>query len=178
MSESTVCAVFRTFCGRFAREMNQEYVHLPTGATQEEVMEHYHKLGFTGAIGSTDVTHVKWDSCPYSLHRSYMGKDGYPTIAYQATVDFTGRVQGATKGFAGAHNDKTIIRYDLAAQTIREHPQYTKQTFDLRRANGTVERHKGNYLLVDNGYYKVRWYPGSCVPRGSTTSRHSGYVIR
>ena len=103
------------------------------------------------------MTHVKWDRCPYSLHRSYTGKEGYPTIAYQATVDyFTGRVQGATKGFAGAHNDKTIIRYDLAAQNIREHPQYTKQRIDLRRADGTVEQHKGNYLVVDNGYHKVR----------------------
>ena len=118
-------------------------------------MEHYHKLGLSGAIGSTDVTHVEWDRCPYSLQHSYPGKEGHPTIAYQATVDFTGRLLGTTRGFPGAQNAETIIRYNCAVQRIREDRQYTEQVFELKSADGKTFKHKGNYLIVDNGYHKV-----------------------
>ncbi|CAM9592703.1 unnamed protein product, partial [Sphacelaria rigidula] len=77
-------------------------------------MAHDDHLGFTGAIGSTDVTHIKWAACPYSWEKQYTGKEGFATIAYQAIVDHTGRVLAATKGYAGSMNDKTIIRYDAA----------------------------------------------------------------
>jgi len=109
MSEQTVGTVFHQFCKLFAKDFYREYVKLPSGDAQATVMKHYHMLGFSGAIGSTDVTHVKWDCCPYSQQRSYTGKEGYPTIAYQATVDFTGRVLGTTTGFPGSFNDKTIV---------------------------------------------------------------------
>ena len=59
MSEATVCAVFHTFCSRFAKEFYRVYVNLSTGDTLTKVMGYYDKLGFSGAIGSTDVTHVK-----------------------------------------------------------------------------------------------------------------------
>jgi len=81
-------------------------------------MEYYNRVGFTGAIGSADVTHIKWDCCPYSNQRSFTGKKGYPTIACQATVDHTGRVLGVTEGFAGAQSVKTIIRNDQTAETV------------------------------------------------------------
>ena len=58
-SEATACVTLHNFCGRFATELYDEHIHLPTGAAHEETMSHYHKLGFSGAIGSTDVTHLK-----------------------------------------------------------------------------------------------------------------------
>ena len=111
MSESTIQASFHQFCKYFAEEFYEEHIFLPTGSMQTKVMEDFHKVGFTGAVGSTDVTHIRWDCCVYSLVRSYTGKDGFPTIAYQVTVDHSGRVLAVTRGFAGAHNDKTIICY-------------------------------------------------------------------
>lgn len=119
-------------------------------------MDHYDKVGFAGAIGSTDVTHVKWGCYPHSRQRSYISKEGHPTIAYQATVDPTGRVLGVTKGSPDATNDETIIRYDLTVERVREDPRYKDQTFELRRSDGTVMECQGNYLLVDNGYHKVK----------------------
>ena len=115
-------------------------------------------IGFSGAIGSTDVTHVKWDHCPNSLQHNYTGKEGYPTITYQATFDYTGRVLGTTTGFPGSINDKNIIRFDPAVIKVRDDPQYNAQTFSLTRGDGTTEEHKGNYLLVDSGYHKVKRY--------------------
>ena len=156
MSEASACTCFHIFCKRFAEELYDEHIHLPTGAAHEKVMGEYDKVGFTGAIGSTDVTHVKWDCCPFSLQRSYTGKEGYPTIAYQATVDHTGNVLSVTRGFPGAQNDKTIIRYDAAVQRVREDTRCKDKTFQLRCENGTLIDCRGNYLLVDNGYHKVR----------------------
>ena len=47
----------------------------------------------------------------------------------------------------------------LAALQIlgRNDPQYTEQTFEVRRADGSVMELKGNWLVVDNGYHKVRF---------------------
>ncbi|CAN0416889.1 unnamed protein product, partial [Ascophyllum nodosum] len=128
MSEAPACTCFHIFCKRFVEELYDEHIHLPTGAAHEKVMGEYDKVGFTGAIGSTDVTHVKWDCFPFSLQRSYTGEEGYPTIAYQATVDHTGNVLSVTRGFPGAQNDKTIIRYDAAVQRVREDTRYKNKT--------------------------------------------------
>ena len=119
-------------------------------------MGYYRKLGFTGAMGSTDVTHIRWDRCAFSLLRSSTGKEVYPSIAYQVTVDHTGHALAVTTGFAGAHNDETIIRYDAAVKRIREDPVYTEQPFELKGKDGEVISCKGLFMLVDNGYHRVR----------------------
>ena len=156
MSEPTIQASFHQFCKYFAEEFYEEHIFLPTGTMQTKVMEDFHKVEFTGAVGSTDVTHIRWDCCVYSLVRSYTGKEGFPTIAYQVTVDHSGRALAVTRGFAGAHNDKTIIRYDDAVQQIRKNATYTERVFHLRGKDGELIDCKGNYLIVDNGYHKVR----------------------
>ncbi|CAN0506339.1 unnamed protein product, partial [Scytosiphon promiscuus] len=91
MCEPTAAATFHTFCRRFAHDLYDEHVFLPQGEHLDKVMQEYHQLGFSGAVGSTDVTHVKWGMCSYNLGRSYTGKEGFPTIAYQATVGHSGR---------------------------------------------------------------------------------------
>lgn len=156
MSESVAQASFHVFCKNFAAELYDSHIYLPTGEALKKVMRDYHRLGFSGAMGSTDVSHIRWDSCKYSLLRSFTGKEGFPTIAYQVTVDHTGRVLAVTEGFPGAQNDKTIIRYDAAVKSIREDPAYTEAVFHLRDATGSSVECKGAYLIVDNGYHKVR----------------------
>lgn len=59
MSEATVCVSFHTFCERFSGELYEDNFHLPEGAAHQDAMDHYHKIGFTGAIGSNDVIYVK-----------------------------------------------------------------------------------------------------------------------
>ncbi|CAN0043663.1 unnamed protein product, partial [Pylaiella littoralis] len=155
MSESTIQNSFHKFNKLFAREFYHSHVHLPTaGEDQEQVMKHYDHLGFTGAIGSTDVTHIKWAACPHSWEKLYTGKEGFATIAFQAIVDHTGRLLAATKGFAGSMNDKTIIRYDAAVTKIRKDPIYTEKVYTLFDKDGTPFQRKGNYSIVDNGYNK------------------------
>ena len=54
-----MCPMFHTFCSRFAKYFYREYLKLSTGDTLTKIMGYYHKLGFSGGIGSTDVNHVK-----------------------------------------------------------------------------------------------------------------------
>ena len=163
MSESTARETFHTFCECFALALYKEHISMPTGEALEQVMSDYDRLGFTGAVGSTDVTHVKWACCPTSHARTYTGKEGFPTVAFQATVDHSGRILAVTKGFAGATNDKTIIRYDLAVSMIKKDPIYRDRVFKLYNEDGTWTEHKGVYLLVDNGYHEVTWTRSTCV---------------
>ena len=109
MSESTVYTTFHECFECLAGELYHRHVSLPTGTAQQKAMTEYDELGCSGAIGSTDVTQVKWDSCTFSEANAHTGKEGYPTIALQVTVDHTGRVLSATRGFAGAQSDNTII---------------------------------------------------------------------
>lgn len=155
ISFQTVAATFHSFCKYFAEELYEQYIYLPTGEYLTKVMEQYHRIGFPGAIGSTDVTHIYWGMCPYNQARMYTGKEGKPTIAYQVTVDHSGRVLAVTPGFTGATNDKTIIRFDKAVTRIRTDPIYTEQTYKLYAKDGEEFEEKGCYLLVDNGYHKV-----------------------
>ena len=119
-------------------------VHLPPGASQE-VMEHYHELGLTGAIGSTDVTHVRWDRCPYCLQCSYTEKVGFPTIAYQATVDYTG-ASGARRRVLPASttmklsSGTTLLRRTLAStrSTPSRHSTSGVRTGRLSRTRETT----------------------------------------
>ncbi|CAN0330991.1 unnamed protein product [Pylaiella littoralis] len=62
ISVPTAQATFHSFCRHFAREMYHEHIYLPTGDYQTKVISEYERLGFTGAIGSTDVTHLAWGS--------------------------------------------------------------------------------------------------------------------
>ncbi|CAN0006671.1 unnamed protein product, partial [Sphacelaria rigidula] len=125
----------------------------------------YDHLGFTGAIGSTDVTRIKWAACPYSWEKQYTEKEGFATIAYQAIVDHTGRVLAATKGYAGSMNDKTITRYDAAIKEIQTSTVYTEKAYSLFDEHGVSSERKGNYSIVDNGYNKVTsHFGGSSSP--------------
>jgi len=156
MSLQTAATTFHSFCKYFSEEMYDEHIYLPTGDNLKKVMQQYALLGFSGAMGSTDVTHIPWAMCPYTQARSYTGKEGFPTIAYQVTVDHTRRALAVTSGFTGSTNDKTIIRFDSAVTQIRTDPTYTEQTYKLYKADETPYEQKGCYLLVDNGYHKVR----------------------
>jgi hypothetical protein len=49
--------------------MYDEWIKLPTGEDLDRCMTDYNNVGFPGAIGSTDVTHVPWDKTPVSQAR-------------------------------------------------------------------------------------------------------------
>ncbi|CAN0231681.1 unnamed protein product, partial [Discosporangium mesarthrocarpum] len=64
MSESAEQVIFHCFCECFPRDMYANWIHLPQGNDLEEVIGMYEAVGFPGAVGSTDVTHLSWERAP------------------------------------------------------------------------------------------------------------------
>lgn len=60
ISERGAQAGFHKFGGHFAADLYEEHIGIPTGETLKKVLDDYDRLGFTGAVGSTDVTHIRW----------------------------------------------------------------------------------------------------------------------
>ena len=149
ISVQTAAATFHSLCNHFASEMYNEHIYLPTGDYKTNVMSDYDRLGFTGAVGSTGVIHIAWGMCPYNQARSFTGKEGYPTVAYQVTVDHTKRAVAVSPGFMGSTNDKTIIRFNKAVTKIRIDPTYTEQKYKLLRSRWDAVRAGG--MLLDRG---------------------------
>lgn len=150
-----MCRIFHDFCRKFVDAFYHKWIYLPTGDELKEIMDQYDALGFTGAVGSTDVTHVAWGGTPFNLTESYKGKEGYCTIAFEATVDHSGRVLGIAGGFPGAQNDKTIVHSDGLVASVRNEPPYSTMTYKLKKADGTESEEEGAYLIVDGGYHNV-----------------------
>ena len=85
MSSAVVQATFHKFCEHFATEMYDEHIFLPSDENGEldRVMEQYEKLGFPGAMGSTDVT--------------ISGGVGAPTIKPVRTLERKGSLRSGTR---------------------------------------------------------------------------------
>ena len=112
-------------------------------ATLEElqkVAKIYDMLGMTGAVGSTDCTHIPLGKCPVSWRNSCIGKEGFPTLAYSMTCDHTRKILHCTGGFPGSYNDKTIARYDSFITDVGQNKMYTDFTYNIRTKEGVIQQ--------------------------------------
>ena len=46
-------------------------------------MNVYYKMGFPGAVGSVDATHIRWHMCPVEFVHAATGKEKHPSVAFQ-----------------------------------------------------------------------------------------------
>lgn len=84
---STVHAIWHQFIRGIERSMFPVYVTPPTGNHLKTVMDTYARLGFPGAVGSVDCTHVAWNKCPIALkQRVQAGHGGYGVSLQHGTV--------------------------------------------------------------------------------------------
>ena len=90
MSVTTAETSFHLFCKKFAAALWDTWVKLPVGDELKKVEEVFRRSGYPGAMGSTDCTHFKWAGGPFSEARLNTGKEGYPSVAVEATCDHTG----------------------------------------------------------------------------------------
>jgi hypothetical protein len=147
---------FHAFCRTFANDLFEEYCTAPTGEKLDKTLREYERVGLPGCMGSIDVVHVAWDRCPWKVRPQYYGKEKFPTIAYQVTCTHTREIISCTKGFPGAWNDKTIVRYDGFVQSLRSRQLHGDVEFNIKDENGKEITVTGLYLICDNGYHK--WY--------------------
>ena len=57
--------------------------------------------------------------CPENLRIQHVGKEGFPTLAYDVSCDHAGIAFHVTPGTYGSCNDKTIIRFDRHVHVVR-----------------------------------------------------------
>ena len=70
---------FHKWMAWLSENVVDRYVFWPTSTEDvERNCRAYAKLGFLGAVGSVDATHVAWDKAPAAYQSLYVGKEGYP----------------------------------------------------------------------------------------------------
>ena len=79
------------------------------GDEARKCMQPYSLLGLPGAIGSVDGAHIPWEKCPKGVSSWYLGKEGFPTIMFNCTVNHQGRFLHVSGPHPGARNDKTAV---------------------------------------------------------------------
>ena len=137
VSQPALNKFFHPFMKFMVDKYYTTYVRMPNTATELDVNESiYSCLGLPGCMGSMDGVHFAWDNCPSPYLPLYKGKEGYPTVAYNVTVDHARRVMAVHGAFPGARNDKTIARTDPAVRTARFHPLYLEHTFNMYDSRG------------------------------------------
>lgn len=171
IDEETLRVFYHKFCRHFSEALYTTYVHPPT--TQEEiskVTEVYKRLGFPGAIGSVDCTHIRWDKCPAHLRATCKGKEGFPSLAYELTVDHFRRIHAVTEGHYGTRNDKTIVKYDAHVMAVKN-GLYAQVPYHLYNAAGVLVQHVGLWLITDGGYH--RWSCMACPMKHAHDIQHT-----
>ena len=154
IGESTCNNIFRKFVVNFAKHFFESYVNFPEGDELKRVMEVYRQLGFPGACGSMDGTHVRWFSCPKHLTNSCKGKESYPSLGWMVVVDHNRRILHCSNSVHGAENDIGIAHNDEFVQKI-VNGSLQNLEFYLYNEKGQPILTKGGYLITDGGFLKL-----------------------
>jgi hypothetical protein len=139
--EATIQSFFHLFTQRFVSRLFRCVVCPPADAAELQVhLDIYARLGLNGAFGSTDCTHVPLGKCPKSWTNLCTGKSGRPTLVYSMTCSHHRKIFHCTCGFAGSKNDKTISKFDMFIDDVRNKPLYKEASWTLRTPTGTQDR--------------------------------------
>ena len=118
--------------------MQDNFILLPSNmAALRRVSRDYEENGLPGCVGSMDVVHVKWSSCPMGDHNRAKGKEGYPTLAFQCITDFNRRVQSVYGPHFGTRNDKDIVKHDIHVKKIQTDRLFTDTCWQFYAADGS-----------------------------------------
>ena len=80
--------------------------------------------------------HVWMYRTPWGQRAAHTGKEGYPSLGYQFHCSHSREIFWVSKGFPGAKNDKTIVRYDRFLDSLVEHPEYSEFEYEVYVAPG------------------------------------------
>eukprot|EP00873_Tetraselmis_striata_P020998 jgi/Tetstr1/441262/TSEL_029513.t1 len=108
--KQTVIGWFRWF----VRTFQPVWIQAPqTQADVQKQQRIFARCGFPGAVSSQDAVHNGgYDNAPASERANMVGKQGYPTLAWNVNVGHQKLIFSVHGPFAGGRNDKTIVRDD------------------------------------------------------------------
>ena len=146
ISTSTMHRFFHTFSKKGREQLFPVHVIFPKTTEEIGVIEAaYASLGIPGACGSMDVVHISLGACPTTIKNVCVGKEGYPTLAYNVICDHQGRCITLIPGSYGSVNDQTIVKSDQAVQKIRTEDFYKNYTYEMKDRDGNPQFHQGFY---------------------------------
>ena len=160
IGRSTISSKYHTFVAQYVEDWYQQWVSMPeTPEEIKEVTDMYEVQGVPGAVGSIDCVHRAWQCCPWSVRHLHIGKEGFPTRAYEVVCDNRLLVRSVTRGFPGAYNDTTVVRHDYTVSEMRK-GKYAGLAFTLRAPGNVLLNKMGLFLICDGGYHK--WVELQC----------------
>lgn len=178
VDEQTARKFFHRFNHVFVRSLYREWIHPPS--TKEEVdeaLEIYRRLGFPGAIGSTDCFHLFWDKCPAQLKVDCRnGRYKRCTLVWSISNDHHRKIYSLSNPFNGCISDKTIQVYDGFLQNVhlKQEPLFAKAKFTLFDEHGMPKEREGVWIICDNGYHKwesMQMPPSTCTSQAEVIFR-------
>ena len=124
-------------------------------ASIEKEEKLFRQMGLPGFITCMDGVHFAWERAPYQVRWQYIGKEGYPTVVVNLHCTATGWIKYAITIFAGATNDKTIVRSDKLVSKMRADPLFLERTWPTAALDSTGAPHvlNGCMSLCDGGYH-------------------------
>ncbi len=153
--------------------IREEFIRYPQ--TKEElrkITRRYESVGLPGGGGSIDVVHIKWSKCPAGDMNRCIGKEGYPTLAFEVVSGYDRKILGVSSVQFGTRNDQHIVKLDKNVATIRD-DWYRTIEWEYLDENGNTCTAVGIYLICDGGY--LRWPCLVCPYKGAHVASLEGY---
>ena len=91
--------------------------------------------------------HIKWERCSAGDCVLHKGKEGFPTLSHEVTVDHTSKIIAVTHGFHGRRSDRTIVRFDGFVTDIDNGTKYNEVTYPMCDITGVEYEEKGKWLF-------------------------------
>lgn len=157
ISHEVIRVFFHKFCKFFGDKVFEEYVKPPKNIEEVKTLSsQFEPLGFVGCVGTGDVVHIPWDRCCHGLRSNYVGKEHFPTLAFEVFCSYERRIIACSPSFPGAVNDKSIVKFDKYVSQVLRNDIFTRFPYKLCDKDGNEYETEGAYLIVDNGYFEAR----------------------
>jgi hypothetical protein len=130
----------------------EEFIQNPESLQQlKPVMEQYYAKKLPGCGRSIDVVHMKWSNYPAGDYNRSLGKEDYPTLAFEVVTGHNHGILGISPVQYGTCNDQHIVKLDPTVSKIKKgwDKEVVWEHFDL---HGRRKRLHGVYFICDGGY--------------------------
>ena len=122
--------------------------------------------------GSIDVIHLKWSNCPAGDYNRSLGKEGYPTLAFEVITGNDRDILGISPVQFGTRNDQHIVKLYPMVSKIKK-GWYKDVVWHHYDVTGRQVRAHGMYLICDGGY--LHWPVLICPFKHSGCATQKGY---
>ena len=136
ISTSTISVFFNDWLEWFHEEYYNHWVRMPSTEEELRSMEQlFAKCGLPGCFSSMDGVHLHGERLPAGNRHDYVGKEGFPTVAFNCHCTHNLRIIYIGPVQPGARNDKTMVLFDELVRKVRVDPLFTDYTFQMMDAD-------------------------------------------